>query len=43
MRLSTNSRPFNGHNQLERLLEGERFDDGRLRRTPATTTEGSAA
>ena len=43
MRLSTNWRPINGHNQLALLLEGERFDDGRLRRTPTTTMEGSAA
>jgi hypothetical protein len=44
MRLTTKWRPISGHNQLALLLDGERFDDGRLRRTPTTTTmEGTAA
>ncbi|MHB1527609.1 MAG: hypothetical protein ACYCZN_15290 [Candidatus Dormibacteria bacterium] len=43
LRLSTRWRPINGRNQLTLLLAGEHFDDGRLRRTLATTMEGSAA
>ncbi len=43
LRLSTNWRPINGRNQLALLLDGERFDDGRLRRTPAPNMEGTAA
>ena len=42
LRLSTNWRPINGRNQLALLLDGEHFDDGRLRRTP-TTMEGTGA
>ena len=42
LRLSTNWRPINGRNQLALLLDGEYFDDGRLRRT-STTREGTAA
>ncbi|OYV71765.1 MAG: hypothetical protein B7Z74_06635 [Deltaproteobacteria bacterium 21-66-5] len=43
LRLSTNWRPINGRNQLALLLDGESFDDGRLRRTPASNMEGTAA
>jgi hypothetical protein len=43
MRLSLKWRAINGRNQLELLLAGETFVNGKLQRSTQQTTEGTAA
>lgn len=43
IRVSTNWRPINGRNQIELLLAGETFVNGKLKRAAQTVKEGTAA